>query len=483
MAEEVDVVVIGSGYGGTIPATRCGQAGMSVVVLERGRRMATEDFEQSDDPRYITQVIDLFVTRSNIAFRTGTVVGGASIPMDGGHFRAPAKTFAQRDSADRRFWPEAFDVDTIRPYYQRAEDMLRVRQIGWGEVPKAGGLFAKMLDRVGASAERARMNYLDCNNCGFCTLGCRFDKKVTLLHSYIPVAEEAGVEFRAGAAVTTIAPEGVRWKVTYVKDGETREIIGNHCVVGCGGIHTPGLLLRNRANLPNLSRHCGEHFNNNGEHAFIGILPPEFDDLSRYQCFKGMDNAGIMSFHWFDSDGFTLHPGGGFEPSVLAAGLEAADHPVLPKRSWGLAYKRFMESVYPHRLIGFSALGLAEGHNAIVVDDNGNPDLEARDRTSTDAYLDNLEARMAEVSAQTGVILVPAVPRKLAGTTSAHLLSACRMSDRADDGVVDPSGQVWGHENLWVCDASAIPAALGVNPALSISAVAERTAEQIIAKG
>jgi choline dehydrogenase-like flavoprotein len=81
------------------------------------------------------------------------------------------------------------------------------------------------------------------------------------------------------------------------------------------------------------------------------------------------------------------------------------------------------------------------------------------------------------------VTLVPTVSRELAGMTSAHLLSSCRMAERAEDGVVDADCQVFGHENMYVCDASAVPFALGVNPALNISALAEKTAEEIVRRG
>jgi cholesterol oxidase len=113
----------------------------------------------------------------------------------------------------------------------------------------------------------------------------------------------------------------------------------------------------------------------------------------------------------------------------------------------------------------------------------GQADLQARDRESYDAYLDRLDEVLEEVSRQSGVTILPAMPRRLSGMTSAHLLSSCRMAESAEDGVVDPDGEVFGHENLWICDASAMPYALGVNPALTISAVAERTAERIIARG
>jgi choline dehydrogenase-like flavoprotein len=483
--EEFDVVIVGSGYGGAIPAMRLAESGLRVLVLERGARMSTADLRQSDDPKYLQQVVDLVVSSSNVAFRTGTMVGGASIPMDGAHFRMPQQSFEVQDSAGRRYWPEGMSRAEFDPYYERVEEMLHVRQFGWSEIPKAGGLFAKMMDEVGASSDRARMNYTDCNHCGFCAQGCTFDKKMTLLHTYIPRAEAAGAEFRADSMVDHIEPRAGRagYAVHYQRDGVMLVANGARVIVGCGGIHTPALLLRSREHLTGLGDHVGRHFNNNGEHGYLGILPPEFDDLDSYHCYKGMDNSGMMSFHWFASQGFSLHPGGGFEPSVLAAAIEASDHPVLPKRAWGMEYKRFVEEIYPHRLIGFSSLGLADGHRDVVIRDDGSADFEETDRAGYDAYLDRLDTVIEETSDRTGVTLLPAVPRQLSGMTSAHLLSSCRMADSAADGVVNRHGEVFGHEGLFVCDASSVPYALGVNPALTVSVLAERTAEHILGRG
>ncbi|MCK6527042.1 GMC family oxidoreductase [Myxococcota bacterium] len=481
--ESFDAVCIGSGYGGTVPATRLGEGGMRVLVLERGPRWSSADFRQSDDPRYIQSVMELFVSSGNVAFRTGGLVGGASIPMDGAHFRMPRKSFQVTDASGARYWPEELTREALDPYYDRAEDMLRVRQVGWGEVPKAGGLFARILDMAGASCERARMNLVGCVHCGFSTQGCTFDRKWTLLHSYVPVAEAAGVEFRPGCQVDRIEPAGAEYVVRYIRDGEALEVSAPRVIVGAGGIHTPALLLRSAPYLPALSPRVGEGFNTNGEHAFLGILPADWPEVQDYYAYMGTDNGSVMSFHWFEEEGFTLHPGGGFEPSVLAASLEAASHPVLPPRSWGMEYKRFVEQVYPRRLIGFSALGLADGHRAVVLRGDGTADVEERDRTAYDAYLDRVEGIMAGVAKASGTTLVPAVPRELAGTTSAHLLGACRMGTGAEEGVVDGYGKVHGYDNLYVCDASAIPYALGVNPALTIAAVAERAAERILEVG
>lgn len=481
--EQRDVVIVGSGYGGSTLACRLAQAGMDVLVLERGPRKEPADLRQSDDPRYILDVIELVVTSRNIGYRTGQLVGGASISMDGAHFRVPSKSFAVRDAGDRRLWPEPYARAALDPYYARAEEMLEIRQFPWDEIPKAGGMFAKLLANAGASTERARMNYADCLQCGFCSQGCIYDKKRTVLQTYIPAAEAAGAEFRPLVRALRIAPSGSGYEVHCQRDGADEVIFGQRVVVACGGLHSPALLLRSAADLPALSPQLGKNFNNNGEHAFLGVLPPEFDGVDDYYCYMGMDNAGMMSFHWFEDEGFTLHPGGGFEPTVFAAALSAPDHPVLPARAWGMEWKRFVEAVYPHRLIGFSALGLAPSHQSVILKDDGSPDLSDKDRTAIDAYLDRLELLMAELGALSDVTIVPAVTRENAGTTSAHLLSACRMGDDGDTGVVDADCRVFGYDNLYVCDSSVIPSSIAVNPALTISAIAERVAEGMVRRG
>lgn len=278
--ESVDVVVIGSGYGGSVPAARLAEGGMSVVVLERGPRWGTGDLRQSDDLRDIQRIVELVVGSSNVAFRTGKMVGGASVPMDGAHFRVPTKSFDALDPGGRRFWPSACDRSTMDPFYDAAEAMLHIRQVGWNEVSRAGGLFAKMIDRIGGTVERSRMNYADCLRCGFCATGCIYEKKWTMLQTYIPAAEAAGAEFRPGCAADHVEPDATGWIVKYTQDGVAKEIRGQRVIVGGGGIHSPAFLLRSAPFLPGLSAQTGENFNNNGEHPFIGILPEDFDDLS-----------------------------------------------------------------------------------------------------------------------------------------------------------------------------------------------------------
>jgi len=479
----VDAIVIGSGYGGSVTAARLAEAGLSVTVLERGPRFAAADLVQTDDLKGIQRVVDLVVSTSNLAFRTGAMVGGASINMDGAHFRMPRRSFELTDGLGRRYWPAAYDATSMAPLYARAEQMLGIRQMAWTEIPKAGGMFGKMLALAGASCERARLNYRDCLNCGFCSTGCIFEKKHTMLHTYLPLAEQHGAVVQAGAQVSTIEPVAGGYRVNYAVAGEARTLEAKRVVVACGGIHSAALLLRSRASLTRLSDQVGRNFNNNGEHGYIGILPADFDGVDGYRAYQGMDNGGLMSFHWYDSEGFTLHPGAGLEPSIFASAIAAANHPTLPARSWGMEYKRFVEEVYPRRLIAFSVLGLDPGFWQVTVKADGTPDILSGDRTASDAYLDRVDAVMKQIETQSGVVLVPATSRRNYGSPTTHLLSACRMADSAANGVVDDTCQVFGHDNLYVCDASSLPFALGVNPALTITAVAERAAQAIIARG
>ena len=223
--------------------------------------------------------------------------------------------------------------------------------------------------------------------------------------------------------------------------------------------------------------------------SFIGVLPEGYPGTDEYYSYMGMDNAGVMCFQWFESlerYPFSLHPGGGFEPSILAANAAAptGDTPsMLPARAWGMDFKRFGEKVYRNRIIGFSALGLSPSHFAVVLKPDGTADVAPRDRTKHDEYLDQLNGQIVQIARQTGVEIVDAIPRRFSGSTSAHLLSACRMAESIEHGVVDQNGQVFGQENLYVCDASAVPGALGVNPSLTISAIAEICAEAIVEKG
>lgn len=477
--EKADIVILGSGYGGSIPAYRMAQEGRKVVVLERGKRMVTKDFRQSDDPKYINQVLELLVASNNAGLRIGRLVGGASINMDGGMFRAPTKTFLAKDAKGRPYWPEGIDRKTLDPFYASAEGMMKVRQRTWEEIPKAGGLFADVFAKAGAKVDRAPMNYTDCIHCGFCSVGCSYNQKQSLMLNYIPEAEKLGADFRAGCFVSSLKPDGTGFLVSYLKEGQAHEIRGEIVFLAGGGIHSPAILHRSKSELTKLPSSVGKGLNFNGEAAFLMFLPEDYGGLEDYYCYMGMENAGMMCFEYWEDEGFTLHPGGGLEPTVFAATIRSDHDPLLPKRAWGIEYKRFVEAMYPRRLLAFAALGLAPPTAEVAFSTSDTPQVRIAMTPEYSAYLDRIEAILARVATKNRASVLETVPRSQHGTTNAHHLSSCRMGTSPDDSVVSPEGFVWGYPNLFCCDASALPYALGVNPALTISANALRVCEYV----
>ena len=116
MAERVDAVVVGSGFGGCICTLRLAQDGRKVVVLERGARRHEQDFRQTQDPKYIAGLYRMLqTTTGDIVFRVANTLGGGSVVFSGAMLRSPSDVFELRDTEGRRFWPEQFSRSMLDP--------------------------------------------------------------------------------------------------------------------------------------------------------------------------------------------------------------------------------------------------------------------------------------------------------------------------------------------------------------------------------
>src|SRR3954465_2677360 len=156
MAEQVDVLIAGSGFGGSITAYRLAElyhaAGVdprAIVVLERGRRFGHPDFKQSMHIDHPSDVYNL-IQGSGAQVVVGNAVGGSSNLYLAASLRSPSETFERRDrrpgdGGERRMWPAAIARRTLDPYYARAEWGLRVKRPTWRQVSKAFGLWAASL--------------------------------------------------------------------------------------------------------------------------------------------------------------------------------------------------------------------------------------------------------------------------------------------------------------------------------------------------
>ena len=162
---QVDVCIVGSGFGGAISAYRLAElyraAGQtpSILVLERGQRHQHIDFRQSMDIEHLSRVYGL-IQGQGAQVVIGDGVGGGSNLYLAASLRSPSETFERQDhrpddGPDRRMWPAPISRQTLDPYYARAEQALRVQRPTWNQVAKAGGLWAATLNAAGHTCDRA----------------------------------------------------------------------------------------------------------------------------------------------------------------------------------------------------------------------------------------------------------------------------------------------------------------------------------------
>src|SRR6266511_558326 len=226
MAEQVDVCIVGSGFGGSIAAWRLAElyraadTEPSVVVLERGLRMGHKDFRQSMDVDHLSNVYGL-IQGEGAQIVIANLVGGGSNLYLAASLRAPHETFERHDARPddgprRRMWPKAISRKTLNPYYARVERGLRVAPTPWNRVSKSGGIWAAMLREAGYTCDRVptAISPERCVNAKWCYTGCIFGAKNSLITNYLASAERQGVEVRPLVQVNSIAPSGsapYRW--------------------------------------------------------------------------------------------------------------------------------------------------------------------------------------------------------------------------------------------------------------------------------
>ncbi|WP_234401864.1 GMC family oxidoreductase N-terminal domain-containing protein, partial [Thermobifida halotolerans] len=192
--EKTDVLVIGSGFGGAIPAYHLAAGGARVVVLERGPWLSSEEMDHDFllGSSY-TRAFD-FVVGDGMSVLGGNCVGGGSVVNFAAMPRAPRFVFERRGSVNRRMWPAAIDRDTLDPWYDRVAEALPVTTQEWGTVPYAGGLWAAACHHAGRTANPvpSAVDLDKCVNCNWMMSGCRFDAKRSLLLNYLPAAVAHG---------------------------------------------------------------------------------------------------------------------------------------------------------------------------------------------------------------------------------------------------------------------------------------------------
>jgi choline dehydrogenase-like flavoprotein len=537
MTERVDVCIVGSGFGGSISAWRLAElyraAGQdpSILVLERGVRKGHTDFRQSMDISHLSDCYALIqgegqsqpATGSNAQVVVANLVGGGSNLYLAASLRAPSEIFERRDrrpddGPDRRMWPAEISRSSLDPFYGRAESGLRVNRPGWDQISKSGGLWAATLNRAGHTCDRVPLaiNQQRCVDAKWCHTGCIFGAKNSLITNYLASAEAAGVEVRPLTEVNEIRQSSLRpWRYLVKAkqvDPETKQqgqaITDIECkvlILAAGAMGSPVILMRSKQNgaLPSLSSHLGKHLGVNGDH----VAAIEYDDEGKVQELLGLPGYSeffkgkpitTMSYDWYAGRPGHEHDGNRFTLQEIYLsqltnflyddGRGNGDEPSF----WGREKKRSIATWSRHIEILAMVEDTSDGTFYLPPPNGGDfvrtgPGPVGVGLFDYDLSDQSVAVREAANDAIRDVLTRAGLGRFLKlsetrGAYAAHPLGGCRMADSVDLGVVDHRCEVFGYEGLFCMDSSAIPTSLGVNPSLTISAVCERAASELVAR-
>ncbi|ROR43965.1 GMC oxidoreductase [Kitasatospora cineracea] len=526
MSYDYDVVVVGSGFGGSVAALRLTEKGYRVAVLEAGRRFRREELPSTSwnlrdylwAPalgRYGIQRIHLL---RNVLILAGAGVGGGSLNYANTLYVPPKAFFEDRQ------WRHITDWQAeLGPFYDQAQRMLGVRlnptmtpsdvhlkaaaeEMGCGDtfhLAPVGVFFGDGQDGTG-EAKAAPGGEVDdpyfggagprrkaCTECGECMTGCRHGAKNTLTENYLYLAERAGAEILPMTTVKRLRPHGEGYAVDVLPtDARTRRaqragartITAERVVVAAGTYGTQSLLHRMREGglLPRISARLG-HLTRTNSEALVGAQTSTRRYGERPDFTRGV--AITSSVH---PDANThIEPvrygrgsnamgalsvqqvsGAGRGPRWLRYLGTAARHPWI-----------FVQSMNQHRWSEKTIIGLVMQSldNSLTVSlKNGRLTSRQGHGAPNPSWIP-----AAEEGARALAASINGFPGSTAGEIfdiplTAHFLGGCPIGDSADTGVVDPYHRLYGHPGISVVDGSAVSANLGVNPSLTITAQAER---------
>lgn len=478
-----DTIIIGSGYGGLLPAWRLTRAGAKVLLIERGPRRDPRDFQMTWDALYFADIYDVaFSTSMTDVYRSSRTLGGGSVMNAMMHQRVPSSAFDWVDpDTGKRAWPKGLSRATLDPYYQELEELLEVRQLEPYEIPKVGASFGRIFKDAGLSCDAGRFNISDrCVRKGFCEAGCTNDGKNTLLKRVLPEALATGnlrvltgttvanIQFKQGVYHANCIPTGAPFYSNPVATYQAPKMI-----LAAGPTGTVPLLWRSRYRLSRLSQALGYWYHNNGDVNLLFEMPEHYPD---HEGWKSTNNSGMISYAFWESHRATVHSG--FSALGVLAGLEVRFPGELP---WGLQHKHYARDKIMNRLIPMNAMMQIPADMFCGIDKQGGPRIVNGPMSTITHHTNTLYQLLKEVAEKAGAKVLITGPKKWTlDRGGQHMMGGARMSDSSYTGVVNPEGEVYGYPGLTISDASSIPSTIGINPALTIGANALRIADHLL---
>lgn len=479
-----DVVVVGTGAGGAVVGTELAEAGYDVLFVEEGSWITTDSFNPYSSesvPRlYRDAAATVIFGNPPIPYVEGRCVGGSTTINGGMAYRPPERVLAE--------WGEtAADLGarSLEPLFERVEARVKVNPQLPESIGEDNRVMTEGARKMGWSYTVNQRNQEACVGANNCGLGCPTGAKQSTLVSYMPRAMAAGARCLTELRVERILIEGGRavGVVARAIDPRTRRagvevtVRARAVVAACGAIQTPYLLQKHKLGRP--SGQLGKNFKCHPNAKVVALYPRDI------RGWHGVSqSAQIRHFH---EDGILMAENF-VTPSVLGAYLpchgeriwelmqrynqmvvsgvlvEDSSSGTVSRSLLGVPIARYNITPLDHRRFRRGVKLLAEMHFAMGAEEVLLPFFNQHSVKSPDE-LSKIEDLQQDPS--TLELFTP------------HLMGTARMGARPDSSVVDLSGQVWDLPGLYIADASLFPTAIGVNPQITIMALATRVAERI----
>ncbi len=527
MTKVYDYVIIGSGFGGSVSAMRLAEKGYSVLVLEKGKRFADQDFAKSNWQfwKYLWLptlrahgILQISILKGVMVLH-GAGLGGGSLGYANVLEIPTDETFATPAWNQTGKWGELLKEHYAtaqrilgaarNPKLWKADDLLKqlAHERGMGHTFRAtdvGAYFGESGVTVpdpyfgGEGPDRA-----GCKHCGGCMVGCRYNAKNTLPKNYLYFAEKMGAEIKSEVETTDVSPltmNGGRYAVTYRNSTklfkQKQTVHANNVIFSAGVMGTIKLLLTLRdvkGSLSKLSPRLGQMVRTNSE-ALLGSVARKSD----INYSEGVAISSIYNHDEITRIEPVRYPDGSSLMRFLAAPLIDTDVSV-PVR-----LLKFLWWSLTHPLDFLKALVLPGwAHNVTILLVMQHADNRMRFRIGRSlftffrtgmvadeepgykihAQVEGSHQVTREFAKRTNGVALGSIGENLLGLpTTAHILGGAPIGKNTDESVVDENFRIHNYEGLYIIDGSIMPANPGVNPSLTITALAEYAMSKIGSK-
>lgn len=518
MSKIYDYIIIGSGFGGSVSALRLAEKGYSVLVIEQGKRYLTEDFPKTNwnlrkyfwMPKFALYGFQAMTLLKDVFILHGTGVGGGSLVYANNLLVPPDKVF------DDPRWGGKGWKNKLSPYYQLAQKMLGATPSK--VITKADRILKECAAEIGKK-DTFHVNdvgiyfgeedvtvpdpYFDgkgpdrtgCTLCGGCMVGCRYGAKNTLDKNYLFLAEKLGVKVLPETKAINVKPtSNNKYQITTKKItgifNKKKTFIAKGVIFSGGVMGTVKLLHRCKANnsMPNISDQLGNVIRTNSETLVgikagdgedyskgiaitSGVYPDEHTHIETVRYAKGQDAmSGLATL---------LTDGKVGLPRQVSFLREIVKHPIqFIKSLWPFNWAEkttillVMQTISNYMKFEYKRRWWRFGKRSI----NSNWQTDEK----VPSYIPVANDFAKRFAKRVNGMPFSVLPEVLFDTSStAHILGGCIMSNSPENGVIDFDGKIHGYDNLYVIDGSIVPANLGVNPSLTITALAEYIMEQV----